>query len=274
MLPGYSCFFYKEKIMKTFWLTSLGAYQDVVNGLMSKMKTYGLKVNGHFWEDNLKQLAWMAAKDNLTDSTTSFWAILGSEEELLSPDLRYGLSLLAIITQAKRGLNFPIVILQTHGTLIPTDQLPTPLKGADILLLSDSGIGAKLVAKAHQTSQPISHEYFIDIYGDAHIGQWFEIRPFNSTWLGAMFGVHGGEIAFHGVGPFGELPSKSILNYPMKGLRLDLKGKEYIAWAVKNKLDAETSYYVKIDGFPDSILFGPFPTEGEDEADVHVLELK
>jgi hypothetical protein len=260
--------------LKTFWLTSLGSSQDIVNGLMSKIKTYGLKVNGQFWKDNLKQMAWMAAKEDLADSKVSFWAILGSEEELLSPDLRYGLSLLAIITQAKRGFNFPIVILQTHGTLISSDQLPTPLKGADILLLSDSGLAAKLVAKAHQTSQLILHEYFIDIHGDAHIGQWFETRPFNSNWLGAMFGVYGGEIAFHGVGPSGELPSKSTLNYPMKGLRLDLKGKEYFAWAVKNKLDDETSYFVKIDGFPESILFGPFPTEGEDETDVHVIELK
>jgi hypothetical protein len=260
--------------MKTFWLTSLGPSQDIVNDLMSKINTYGLKVTGHFWKDDLKQMAWTAAKDDLTDSKISFWAILGSEEELLNPDLRYGLSLLAITAQAKRGLNFPVVILQSHGTLISTDQLPTPLKGADIFLSSDSGLGAKLVAKAHGTSKQISHEYFTDIYGDAQIGQWFEIRPFSSTWSGAMFGVHGGEIAFHGVGPAGNLPSKSILNFPMKGLRLNLREKEYIAWAVQNELNAETSYFVKIDGFPESILFGPFPTEGEDETDVHVIELK
>lgn len=260
--------------MKTFWLTSLGPSQNIVKNLMSKMKTYGLKVEGHFWKDDLKKMAWMAPKEDLTDSKISFWAILGSEEELLSPDLRYGLSLLAIRAQAKRGINFPVVILQTHGTLLSSDQLPTPLKGADIFLSSDSGLGAKLVAKAHETSKQISHEYFIDVYGDDQIGQWFEIRPFSSTWSGAMFGVYGGKIAFHGVGPAGKLPSKSVLNYPMKGLRLNLRDKEYIAWAVQNELNAETSYYVKIDGFPESILFGPFPTEGADEADVHILELK
>ena len=260
--------------MKTFWLTSLGPSQDIVNDLMSKMKTYGLKVKGHFWKDNLKQMAWMAVREDLTNSKISFWAILGSEEELLSPDLRYGLSLLTIMTQAKRGLNFPIVILQTHGTLVSTDQLPTPLKGADIFLLSNSGLSAKLVAKAHETSKQISHEYFIDIHGNEHIGQWFEIRPFSSTWSGAMFGVHEGKIEFHGVGPAGNLPSKSVLNYPMKGLRLHLREKEYTAWAVQNELNAETSYFVKIDGFSESILFGPFSTEESDEADVHVIELK
>ena len=132
--------------MKTFWLTSLVPSQDVVNDLMSKMKTYGLKVKGHFWKDDLKQMAWMAPREDLTDSKISFWAILGSEEELLNPDLRYGLSLLAIIARAKRGINFPVVILQTHGSLLSADQLPTPLKGADIFLSSDSGLGAKFVS--------------------------------------------------------------------------------------------------------------------------------
>jgi len=260
--------------MKTFWLTSLEPSQSIVNDLMSKMKPYGIEIKGHFWEDELKKMPWMAAREDLTDPKISFWAILGSEEELLNPNLRYGLSLLAIIVQAKRGVNFPVVILQTHGSLVSTDQLPTPLKGADIFLSSDSGLGAKLVAKAHQTSKQISHEYFIDIYGNEQIGQWFEIRPFSSIWPGAMFGVFGGKIAFHGVGPSGKLPSKSVLNYPMKGLRLNLREKEYIAWAVQNELNAETSYFVKIDGFPESILFGSYSTEESDEADVHVIELK
>ena len=89
-----------------------------------------------------------------------------------------------------------------------------------------------------------------------------------------MFGAYEGKIAFHGVGPAGKLPSKSVLNYPMEGLRLNLGEKEYIAWAVQNELHAETSYFVKLDGFPESILFGPFPADGADEADVHVIDLK
>ena len=60
----------------------------------------------------------------------------------------------------------------------------------------------------------------------------------------------------------------------MEGLRLDLREKEYIAWAVQNKLNAETSYFVKVEGFPESILFGPVPAEGADEVDVHVIQLK
>jgi hypothetical protein len=50
--------------MKTFWVTSLGSSQDPIKKLMSQMKTYGLEVQGHFWKDDLKKMAWMAARDN------------------------------------------------------------------------------------------------------------------------------------------------------------------------------------------------------------------
>lgn len=258
--------------MKTIWLTSLGSSQDTVKKLMSQMKTYGIEVKGHFWKDDLKKVAWMAARDDLTDAGVSFWAILGSDDELLHPDIRYGLSLLAITTQAKRGLHFPIIILQTQGDLISSDRLTTPLKNAEVLSAADPGLGAKLVAKAHKTSRQISQEYHIDIYGNEQIGQWFEIRPIDANWTGAMFGVDDGEIAFQAVGPGGKLPSTSVLNYPMEGLKLNLGEKEYTAWAAQNELDSETSYFVKVDGFPGSILFGPYSTE--EAADVYIISLK
>jgi hypothetical protein len=258
--------------MKTIWLTSLGSSQDAVNKFMHQMRTYGLEAKGHFWKDDLKKLAWMAPRDDLIDSKISLWVILGSEEELLNPKIRYGLSLLAITVQARRSPGFPIIILQTHGDPVSDDQLAMPLKGTDIFSASDPGIGAKLVAKAHKTSKQISPEYIIDVYGNEQIGQWFEVRPVNSTWPGAMFGVDSGEITFQAVGPYGNLPSKSVLNYPMEGLKLNLGNKEYTAWAAQNELNPETSYFVKVDGFPESILFGPYSTE--EAADVYVIKLK
>ena len=112
----------------------------------------------------------------------------------------------------------------------------------------------------------------MDILGNEQIGQWFEVRPAQGSWPGVMFGVAGAEIAFHGVGPAGSLPSKTILNYPMQGLKLEMGKKAYLAWAAQNELNAETSYFVKVEGYPESILFGPYSTE--QEADVFVLGLK
>ena len=53
---------------------------------------------------------------------------------------------------------------------------------------------------------------------------------------------------------------------------MNLGAKEYVAWAVQNELDDETSYFTKIDGFPESVLFGPYSSE--DETEVHVVQLK
>ena len=258
--------------MKTIWITSLGSSQDPVKQLMSQMKTYGVEVQGHFWKDDLKKMAWMAARENLLDANVSVWGILGTNEELLVPDNLYGLSLLAITVQAQRGLQFPIMILQTQGALISPEQLSTPLRGADVLFGSGTGIGAKLVAKVHASPKPLSTEYHLDIYGNEQIGQWFEARPAQSSWPGVMFGVAGAEITFHAVGPAGSLPSKTVLNYPMQGLKLEMGDREYIAWAAQNELNPETAYFVKVEGYPESIVFGPYSTE--EAADMFVLGLK
>jgi hypothetical protein len=258
--------------MKAIWVTSLGASQDPVKQLMSQMKTYGLEVQGHFWKDDLQKMAWMAARESLVDAKVSMWGILGSDEELRAPDTRYGLSLLAVTVQARRGLHFPVMILQTRGEPISAEQLGTPLKGTDVMLASDSGLGAKLAARVHKPPKPISAEYHLDILGNEQIGQWFEVRPAQRSWPGVMFGVAGAEITFHAVGPAGSLPHKTVLNYPMQGLKLEMGGKEYLAWATQNELNAETSYFVKVEGYPESIVFGPYSTE--QEADVFVVRLK
>jgi hypothetical protein len=258
--------------MKTIWVTSLGSSQDPVKKLMSQMKTYGVEVTGHFWKDDLKKHSWREATDSIIDSKISMWGILGSDEELLSPDNLYGLSLLTITVQAQRGLHFPMMILQTQGDSISHEQLSTALNGADVMSVSDAALGAKLVAKVHAPAKPISSEYHMDIYGNEQIGQWFEVRPTGSSWPGVMFGVGGAEIAFHAVGPAGSLPKKTVLNYPMQGLKLEMGGKEYLAWATQNELNAETSYFVKVEGYPESIVFGPYSTE--EAADVFVVSLK
>ncbi|MBW2217193.1 MAG: hypothetical protein JRF34_08375 [Deltaproteobacteria bacterium] len=233
---------------------------------------YGLEVDGHFWKNDLKSFSWMAPRDKLIDPTVALWLVLGSDEELLASNNLYGLSLLTIAVQAQRGYHFPIMILQTAGKLLVPEQLSTPLKEANVLVASDTGLGAKVVAKVHAASNPIPSEYHLDIYANEQIGQWFEIVPASSSWPGAMFGVSDAEIAFHAVGLKGQLPSKTVLNYPIQGMKLQMGEKEYLAWATQNELDPATSYFVKVDGYPESIIFGPYSTA--EAADVFVVRLK
>lgn len=258
--------------MKTIWLSSMGKYEDVVKKMMAQMKTYGLEVKGHFWEDDLERMAWMGPRNELLDSKVVLWGLLASEEDLHNPAFRYGLSLLAVTVQAQRGNQFPIVVIQTQGELVSSDGMTTPLKGVDVLSASNPSLGARLVAECHRTAQEVSSEYRVDVCGNAQIGQWFEAGPRRESWKGVLFGVSGAEIRFHAVGPKGKLPGKSVLNYPVQGLKLRLGAEEYVAWAVQNKLDLETSYYVKVEGFPESVIFGPY--SADENADVYVLSLK
>jgi len=57
-----------------------------------------------------------------------------------------------------------------------------------------------------------------------------------------------------------------------QGLKLAVGEREYVAWAVQNKLDSGSSYYVRIKDVPKAILFGPFAEC--DDAEVYILNLQ
>lgn len=257
---------------KTIWLSSLVRAEEEIKKLISQMKTYGIEVNGHFWEDNLVNMAWMSAREELIKSEVALWLILADQKSLATSTIRYGLSLLAITVQANRGLSFPIIIILMEGTPLPIESLSTSLQNVEFLSLEDPVLPAKLVAKVHAPWPKVSAEYRLDVYGNAQIGQWFEIGPTQATWSGAMFGISEGEITFHAVGPKGFLPERAVLNYPLKGIKINLGEKEYLAWAAQNEINTQSSYFVKVKGFPDSILFGPY-AQGE-EAELFVVKIK
>lgn len=258
--------------MKEIWMTSLITAEDTVKKVMTQLKSYGLEADGRFWEDNLAQMAWIHARDEIVDPKVALWLILASNDRLSVPSIRYGLSMLAVAVQARRGHGFPIVILLDGGKPVAPEGLPTALRGADCLFLTDQGFRAKLVAKAHSLVKDVNVEYRLDVCGNAQIGQWVEVGPLEKAWAGCMFGVNGAKIIFHAVGPKGTLPNRSTLNYPVKDMEVILGEKKYLVWAVQNELTIESSYFLKIDGFPDSVLFGPYTPEEEPE--VHVIQLK
>ncbi|MEA1936191.1 MAG: hypothetical protein U9M96_05185 [Thermodesulfobacteriota bacterium] len=257
--------------MKKVWITSLAHEEKQVQNIMAMLKTYALDANGHFWLDDLKKMAWLGPRAELIKDDTALWIILSSDKELASESVRYGLSMLALSVHAVRGHGFPIIFL--HDGKIPSiDSLPTPFQGTEIFAIDNAAIGAKLVAKANMPLKKVSAEYRLDIYAIPQLGQWFEVGPFESSWKGAMFGVCGAEIDAHGAGPAGKLPDRSIIEYPMQGLKLAVGEKEYVAWAVQNQLDPGLSYYVRVQGEPKSILLGQLAES--DDAEVYILNLQ
>jgi hypothetical protein len=258
--------------MKKIWLSSLSSSKEEVQKTMASLQKYGLAVDGHFWQDDLDKMAWTAPRQQILDKNSSLWVLLASSKDLLSPSIRYGLSMLALTVQAAKGLDFPIIILQSGGEAIPADTLPTPLAGCDILDLSNPAYGAKIVARVHKPIKGALPPYRLDVYGIPQIGQWFEIGPRDGIWSGALFGTSDAGPCLHTVGKSGQLPEKSTLQYSQRGLEIELQGRKFTAWAVQNELDSESSYYVKVDGHPDSILFSPYSSA--EETEVFVLKLK
>lgn len=250
--------------MKKLWITALDTPEQsggTVKALMATLHIYGIESGGHFWEDDLKKLAWLGPLGTLAERDTAAWVILGSSKSIEPSSIRYGLSLLAISLLAKKGQSFPIIILDT-GEGLNAAVLPLPLRGADIYPAGLPTLGAKLVAKANLPLKPFDPGYRLNVHASEHYGVWFEIGPSGGTpWNGALLGVNGGTIDFHGYGPAGALPQKAVLEYPMQGLKLETGGKEYIAWAVQNKLDSGSSYYVRVQDIPASIVFGPLESD-------------
>jgi len=259
--------------MKGVWITALDGPEKAtaqVQTLLGGLRTYGLDGNGHFWTDDLKNMAWMGPREKLEDKNTALWVILGSKASLEPKSVRYGLSLLTLGMRSTRGYGFPVVVLDTGDGIDPAT-LPGPLRGAEVLPFSGPPWGAKLAARAGTPVKPLETGYRIDVFAQTSIGVWLEIGPAGETvWEGAMAGVTGGGIDFHAVGPAGRLPEKATLEYPLQGLTLKLGEKDYTAWAVKNRLDGASSYFVRLTGEPEGLVFGPF--EAGDDAGMFVVD--
>ena len=257
--------------MKKVWITDLDRDAGAVQKLMASLETYGLRPAGHFWVDDLKRMAWSSALDEVQAKETALWLIMGSSEKFSQSTIRFGLSMLALSVQFRKGLGFPILLLLSGGE-ISAASLPTPLKGAEVLPPAFSGLGTRVVSRANMPVQKTDAGYRLYAHALPGIGLWFEAGPSGTLdWQGTLFGVHGAEIDFHGVGPADGIPERAVLEYPVKGMKLQLGNREFTAWAVQNRLNAASSYYVRVQGEPDAILFGPYSSA--EEAEVHVISL-
>ena len=88
-----------------------------------------------------------------------------------------------------------------------------------------------------------------------------------------MFGVSDeGKIVLHAVGPKNVVPERTVLEYQIKDMKAKVADIDFTVWSVQNKLGEEDSYYVKVEGFPEKIIFSG--NSGTDQAEVYVITLK
>jgi hypothetical protein len=259
-------------MQKRVWITSMSKDKDTTTGLLQLGKKYGLAPDGHFWVDDVEKIAFQAPLDSLLAKETALWVISGTKKDLEKDSVRYGMSLLCLSLQHAKGIGFPIMFVTSDDTLT-LDDLPTPFKGCEILKTDNKSIGAKMTARANTPVKNIPSDYRVNIHANQGYGIWYELGPAKGqTWNGVLAGSLKAEVNAHGVGPKGDIPLKTTLEYQMQGLKLELGEDEYTAWAVKNTIDEDQSYYVRFADAPGSILFGQLPDE-ENEADFNLLKL-
>jgi hypothetical protein len=260
-----------KKVWVTWLPTGEGAPQP--DGVLKNLASAGLQVSGSAWIDDFEKMAWYDLGTTLQEpAKADLWLIAGRSKEFQSARHRYGLSLVTAMTRDRRGSGFPIVCLGLDG-VIAAEEMPTLMRGIRFIPAADSNWSAKIAAGFLKKVDGAVPDFRLSATGHPFIGQWFEVGPREGEWQGVMFGVSiEGKISHHLVGPKGQLPERSVLEFAIEGIQAEVGGCGYTAWSVQNRIGPNDSYYIKVEGHPSRLLFGGHP--GTDQAEVSVVHLK
>jgi len=260
---------------KRVWLSWVpeGAEAGDVRSLVVLLSKSGLDVDGLPWNRDVDKVGWLETAQVLVEpDKADLWLIVGTAADYQSPAVRYGLSLTQAVVRAKRPA--PLAILCAGLDAKPdAESLPMLLRGIECLGPPPAAWGARSIAAAMRARAASGdvEPFRLSVIAHASLGQWFEVGPVADDWQGALFGVDGGAITHHGVGPSGVLPERCTLEHPSIGLRIDAGGREFTCCSVQNRLAPGESYYARVTGSPRAVLFGEHPER--DEADVRILDL-
>lgn len=257
---------------KTVWISMIKNDESAAQAIYKMVSEYGLGVAGHFWKDDLENMAWSGPISKIAAEATGLWLIVGDAADF-TPSVLQGLSLLALAVRPQKAGQIPMMILTDEPEAV-TDKLPLPLAGAGVFAAENPALGAKITARANLPVKPLETKYRLNVYAPPKIGLWLEVGPATGSWEGVIFGAGGSGAAIDamGIGPAGKIPQTSTLEYPVRDMTLALGDREFTAWAAGNTVSDTESVYVRVKGRPDALLFGPFDPEA-DALDVYKLML-
>ena len=243
---------------KSVWLTwmPIEAGAPSPQAAVQALDKTGFAVTGAPWVDAPKVLAWSELAQQLKEATgPEVWVIAARRQDLANADHRFGLAMTAALLRADRSKPPHIVLLGLDG-LPDVGGLPTLLQSC--LRLDGSGAGwpAKLLVATMAAASVPAEPFRLRCCAHKMFGLWLEVGPASGSWRGATVGVAGAKISNHAVGPRGGLPDRTVLEYQLEGLELDVAGATFHAFAVQNQLTDADSYYVKVDGRPSQVLLG------------------
>jgi hypothetical protein len=259
---------------KRIWLTWLPSDEGspTPDSTIQMLKQYGLEVVGSRWVGDLEKMAWSELSTTLLDPPKAdVWLVAGRETDAAAERNRYALSLSSTVLYEGRPA-LPIVFLGLD--FVPhADRMPTLTRSFEFLTAEAKDWPAKVVAAAFRKAETGPRDFRFNVIAHPLIGQWFEVGPREGEWPGVMLGVSGdARILNHAVGHRGELPERTVLEFPTEGIKARIGDTEFTACSVQNRLGLDDSYFVRVQGFPQKLIFGGHP--GDHEAEVVVLDLE
>jgi hypothetical protein len=200
---------------------------------------------------------WLRLAEVLEEPSLAAWVISGPPEAF-NPGIISQISLLTLALDRKPG---PVTAFVTSLPDKTALDLPPILSHVKIFDPLDP-YAAKLMAASFKPPENKPRPFYLKTYASPLIGLWLEVGPNESEkWTGIMLAVTKTLIDVLGVGPRGQIPKKSIVNYPRHGLEGHLGDLKFNASAAKNTLDAETSAYIRLAGPPNHLIIGPYPEQ-------------
>lgn len=242
---------------KRVWISAFDRDEATSKATFTALHKYGLDVNGHFWPEYDDKKGWELPTEELKKADV--WVILMSPASFNNAHHRFSLNLTLMQIRQLKGDAFPVFI----SGIEQTDCVPASTYVSACEFVNSAMLGVKVLAATTKVLPVIEPEYRLNCHAMMGVGTWFEVGPINQEWAGAMVALSGADIDAHGVGPSGKLPQKAILSYPYKGMKLEVDGIEFVGWGVENQLAAGESYYIRIKGIPESMLFGESPIKNE-----------
>ncbi len=248
---------------KKLFITVLADDPELSGFIGQTAMKYGIDPIGGVWREEPGKPVWGDAADLIVKNAADGWLLAGRGAEWSADSKRRGHVALAALRAANRlggGLTLFSLLEPAGG------ELPTPLAGA--IAVDRAKLGARLAAKLGVLAAKAAAEYFFDVHplpaGDGFVA---EIGPAGGgEWRGALFAVSGGgEITHHSFGPRGSVPERGVVEYPLKGVKLEAEGREFVGWGVANRLGGGDSYFLRVMGEPGRVLFGALPEGGAAE---------
>lgn len=220
---------------------------------------YGIETYGCGWKEEPGKPVWGDVASLAVKNGCDGLLIAGDSALWGVPETRSHLSLALLKIRAVLGEGFPV--FQRLSPL--PERWPSPLAGA--IELQGEAFGPRLLGKLASPPAKTQADFRLDAHplgvGD---GVVVEIGPQGDGvfWEGAILAMRGGgHITHHTVGARGTLPEKGVVEYAMKGIELEAGDGKYTGWAVQNRLTPAESYFVRIVGEVEGLLFGELPKE-------------